>query len=369
MNHRPLIAIVGDAAKSKDPALAKRAAEDLGAELARKGCRILVFSSKPEFVEWEAVQGYLKSKVKKEPRSIEVRYPPELDGMFPGEEVDDPRFVRTQQGGDWEASIYPSFAELDGLILIGGGYTTKVAGLLALGSRTPLITLGGLGGAAQEVWTYLRGDRNSAATEDDLNLMATRNWSENSAARFIGALLGQRDRKLEVEKQAALGESERHRRRMLTILAMLGSGLFFLVLLALVESWTSDLSRLQRWLLLGTPAIAGASGAAIRVLWDNWQQQRVPLELRPITMTVALGFWASGVAGALFILPQIWVFGTFTAEQAGKLSGFAVPVGLLAGLTLDRVFPRLIKYEVPLNTAPLEKAGARNAANRSAAKA
>jgi hypothetical protein len=365
---RPLIAVVGDATKSRDPALARKAAGELGAELAKKACRILVFSSSQAFVEWEVVQGYLRSNSKKEARSIEVRYPPELDGRFPGEQPDDPLFVRTQQGGDWEASIYPSFANLDGLVLIGGGYTTKVAGLLALGSRTPLITLGGLGGAAHEVWTYLKGDRNSTATDDDLNLMATQIWHENSATRFVDALLSQRQRKLELEKQAALGESERHRRRVLTTLALVGTGLLGLVLVALVESLTSQLSRSSLWMLFGTPAVAGASGAAIRVLWDNWEQRAVPLELRPVTMTIALGFWAAGVAGTLFLLPQIWVLGTLDVTHVGKLSGFAVPIGLVAGLTLDKVFPRLIKYDVPLDPTSFERKNQERGGSRGAAK-
>ena len=40
---RPRIAIVGDANKSRSPELAKKAAEALGTELARRGCHILVF--------------------------------------------------------------------------------------------------------------------------------------------------------------------------------------------------------------------------------------------------------------------------------------------------------------------------------------
>jgi hypothetical protein len=352
---RPLIAVVGDAKKAKNPEIARRAAEDLGAELAKRGCRILVYSSSPQFVEWELVSGFLRAKVKKEPRSIEVRYPPDLDGRFPGEKPDDPLFVRSQQGGDWEASIYPSFASLDGLVLIGGGYTTKIAGLLALGSKTPLLTLGGMGGAAHGIWLQLRGDRNSIASDDDLNLMASQTWTEGSAERFVASLLEQRRRKLKLAREAAMSESERHRRLLLTILALLGCGLFGIVLFGLVESLASHVSRGYLWILFGTPAVAGASGAAVRVVWDNWQQRTVPLELRPITMTIVLGFWASGVAGALFVLPQIWALKAFDSDQAAKLCGFAVPIGLLAGLTLDRVFPKLIKYELPPETGQFEQ--------------
>jgi hypothetical protein len=354
---RPLIAVIGDAGKAKQPELAKKAAEDLGSELAKRGFRMLVYSNKADFIEWHAVQGYLRSNTKKESRSIEVRYPPNLDGRFPGEKEDDPVFVRTQLGDDWEASFYPSFADIDALILIGGGQTTRIAGLLALGSKTPVLALAGLGGAAYEIWSQLGANNNATVTRDDLNVMANQMWTEKSAERSVDALVAQLRRKEELAKQAILGASEKRRKRVLTLLAVLGSGLFVIVLLALVESLTSgSLSRSFLWMLFGTPAIAGASGAAIRVLWDNWEQRAVPLELRPVTMTIALGFWASGVAGALFLLPQIWVLGSsLNPMQGGKLAGFAVPIGLLAGLTLDKVFPKLIKYDVPvkpITTAP-----------------
>ena len=141
---RSLVAVIGNASKTTNPELAKRAGRELGAELAKRNFRILVFSASQEFIEWEAVQGYMGS-AKKIAGSVEVRYPPNLHSLFP-ERAGDPFFVRRQQSGDWEASIYPSFAEIDGLVLIGGAYTTKIAGLLAMGSKTPIITLAGLGG-------------------------------------------------------------------------------------------------------------------------------------------------------------------------------------------------------------------------------
>jgi hypothetical protein len=355
----PLIAVVGDANKCTQPELAKRACEELGGELAKQGCRLLVYSSSKEFVEWEFVRGYIQSRAKKEPKSIEVRYPPELEGRFDGEQEGDPLFVRSQQIGGWEASVFPSFASLDGLILVGGGYTTKISGLIALGSKTPVLTLSGFGGMAQEVWMHLRSDRHSMASDDDLNLMASKSWGENSAARHVASLLEQVRRKKEKEKETALGESEEHWRRALTILAWTGCGLFVLVLLAVVEltSKSPPVPRLSLWLLFGTPAIAGASGSTIRVLWDNWDQPAVPLTSRPISMIIALGFWASGVVGVLFSLPQIWISGGIDAAQLGKLSGFAVPIGLVAGLTLDKLFPKLIKLDVPVDGGVLGKKG------------
>ena len=73
-SERPLIAIIRDATKANSPELAKRAAEELGAELANRGCKILVFSSGPDFVEWEVVKGYLAGKAKQRQNSSNLRH-------------------------------------------------------------------------------------------------------------------------------------------------------------------------------------------------------------------------------------------------------------------------------------------------------
>ena len=54
----PLIAVVGSASDAKkdelkllNPEQARQAAMELGRELAKAGCRIVVYSSYPEFIE------------------------------------------------------------------------------------------------------------------------------------------------------------------------------------------------------------------------------------------------------------------------------------------------------------------------------
>jgi hypothetical protein len=98
----PLVAIVGDANKAAQPEMAKKAAADLGYELAKRGDRILVFSSDPDMIEYEAVKGYRENKFKKENGAIEVRYPPDLEGPFPGERPGDPLFIVNRLGRNGE---------------------------------------------------------------------------------------------------------------------------------------------------------------------------------------------------------------------------------------------------------------------------
>jgi hypothetical protein len=348
----PLVAILGDANKSLAAALAKKAAEDLGAELARRGCRILVFSNEPSFIESDVIRGYMSADVNKEPKAIQVRYPPQLYKQFPGETDHDELFDRQPQGSEWEVAVYPWLAAADGILLIGGGYTTKVAGLIAIGAKTPMIALAGLGGAAEKVHEQLRQDRRSIANEDELNLMAQQGWSSTSAARCVDALLNQQARKKMIESHAELLKSERKLKHGLTILAVAGSVLFIAVLLAIAEALRSaDTPRSFLWMLFGAPGIAGASGAAIRVVWEHYSQdENSAAKLRPVGLTITLGFWVSGVAGALFLLPQIVSLGQLKPVEAYRLLPFSSFVGLLAGLTLDKVFPRLIKIEVPLET-------------------
>jgi hypothetical protein len=351
----PRIAIVGDASKARSPDLARKAAEALGAELARRGCKILVFSSDPAFIEFDVVKGYRDHKSKKEPGAIQVRYPPELDGLFPNEKPGDPLFERKPMGKEWEASFYPALADVDGLILIGGGYTTKVTGLIALGARTPLLVLAGLGGATEEVLESLRADRRTTATDDELNLMAQRSWTGDSAAPCVESLLAQERRRAAQERQSQGQEVARERADKLAVLALVGSLLFVAVLFCIADVGSSEqLSRTFLLMLFGAPAVAGASGSAIRAVWDHWRQDANGVTLRPVIMTIALGFWASGVAGALFVLPQIVAVGNLQHDQASRLMPFATLIGLLAGLTLDKVFPRLIKTDVPLNVESLE---------------
>src|ERR1039457_4753716 len=115
----PLIAIVGDlnpnlefTPKMVDPAKAKRAAEQLGIELAKIGARLLVYGG--PFLEADVVRGFVKGKPAND-RSI-LKWYSKAPEPFP-EETSHPKLFerRIEKGVDWEVAFYRSVATADGL--------------------------------------------------------------------------------------------------------------------------------------------------------------------------------------------------------------------------------------------------------------
>ena len=58
--------------------------------------------------------------------------------------------------------------------------------------------------------------------------------------------------------------------------------------------------------------------------------------------------------GAAVLFMTTSQLGTLQITQASRLLPFAALIGLLAGLTLEKVFPKLMKVEVPVDTRALE---------------
>jgi hypothetical protein len=111
----------------KNPAKARKAAEELGTELAQRGARLLVDGG--PFLEADVVRGFVAGK------PPEDRHP----NLFER---------RSERGADWEIAFYRSIARADGVILFGGGNATKVSGQVAIGTRMPVLSLAEFGGAA-----------------------------------------------------------------------------------------------------------------------------------------------------------------------------------------------------------------------------
>ena len=157
---------------------------------------------------------------------------------------------------DWAIASFLSLAKADGMMILGGGQSTLIAGLVGVGYRVPTVSLAGFGGRAQEIWALLRSSDNKLATPEELSLMAQPGWNADSARRCVGTLLNQRKRK----QQGVDPTLAREHRRVIAIAALALS--FFVALLVAIAEYSrgENLSRMLSYVLFCAPALAGAGG-------------------------------------------------------------------------------------------------------------
>ena len=346
----PLIAIVGDINPSReltpkmvDPAKARNAAEQLGAELAKRGAKLLVYGG--PFLETDVVRGFVAGKPAND-RSILMWYSKDQEPpQFPEEKSNPNLFERrAQRGADWETAFYRSMARADGLILIGGANATNICGQVAIGTRMPILALAEFGGGAARVWQTLSAGED-LPNREEIDLMA-RPWDDTrSAADCVNALFAQKKR-----RRAAEGAP----RPVLSILAML----LFLISLAIVP-WVWGRGALEVWMLFATPVLAGGAGATIRPLVDRLRGAQSVSSA--VFATLAVGLVSSGMAGVLFITAQLTADPNLFANggvavYAQRSIPFALGVGFVAGLTADAVFGKLLGLEV-VRTSGIDAGG------------
>jgi hypothetical protein len=316
-----------------DPAKAKKAAEQLGAELAKRGAKLLVYGG--PFLETDVVRGFVAGKSAND-RSILMWYSKDQEpAPFP-EEKNNPKLFerRVQRGADWEIAFYRSMARADGLVLIGGANATNICGQVAIGTRMPILALAEFGGGAARVWQTLSAGED-LPNRAEIDLMA-RPWDdEGSAADCVNALFAQAKRRRAAEEAP---------RPVLSILAII----LFVVALAIVP-WVWGKGVFEVWMLFATPVLAGGAGATIRPLVDRLRgAQSVP---SAVFATLAVGLVAGGMAGVLFITAQLTADANLLANggvgaYAQRSIPFALGVGFVAGLTADAVFGKLLGLEV-----------------------
>jgi hypothetical protein len=316
----------------KDPSKAKKAAEELGTELAQRGARLLVYGG--PFLEADVVRGFVAGKPSQD-RSILMWYTKDQEPPPFSEESSNPNFFerRSERGADWEIAFYRSIARADGVILIGGGNATKISGQVAIGTRMPILALAEFGGAAADVWATLSAGED-LPNRDEINLMA-RPWVAGSATACVKALLAQHDRRRSVEGAPS---------PLLSILALF----LFLPALAIVP-WVWGHSVFEMWMLFAAPLLAGGAGAAIRPVVDRLRGGQGAAQA--VLATVVLGLMAGGVAGVLFVTAQLTADPQLAgvadlAPYARRSIPFAVGVGFIAGLTADAVFGKLLGLNV-----------------------
>ncbi|CAO5171688.1 conserved membrane hypothetical protein [Frankia sp. AiPs1] len=339
---RPLIAVIGSLVDGQafrpavtDVERGQRACADLGRELAMAGCDLLVYDSRPKFVEAHVVRGYVAAGPAPD-RSIHVRLPLHKPVEFPEMEQKPELFqIQPQDASSWDVPFLRSLTNADGLLLIGGGRSTVVAGMIALTLGKPMIVAAQFGGGASMVWREMHGD-SGEATEDELREMAAQ-WSDTSARRLVAGLSAQAERRA---ARAAAEQAAQRRTARRSSISLLVAALLLLAAIAVIPvAWAARPgSGGSLALLLAAPILAAMSGALIRNSYEQ-NSEWIKAGVR--------GLAAGAISFLLFVASQI--AGTpdlLDGSGARRLLFYVLPIGFVGGLTFDAVYARLRSADV-----------------------
>jgi hypothetical protein len=338
---RPAIAVVGSVQAHRKDELglndvdrAPTACEGLGRALAEDGWNLVVYSSDPKFIEADVVRGYVASgKAVKD--SINLRYPPGGHGRFPEMDTHDVFKEDLDTSDDWEVSFYLSLTQVDGVLLVGGGQSTLIAGVIAISLRKPVVALETFGGNARKVRKEL-GRYNSLASADHVSTMG-KSWSDSRASELVSTLREQRD--VLAAEEAAAGRSAARQRKDRTISSWVGVvTLLGAIAAMLVVFQTKPGSVASLAALFAGPLLAGVCGAIIQNLREGggrWAEKAF------------FGLGAGAIAALLFLVSQLATSpGALEKEGVDTLAAFVVAIGLAAGMTSERVFSSFRKQQV-----------------------
>ncbi|MEU0758082.1 hypothetical protein ABZ351_00190 [Streptomyces microflavus] len=341
---RPLIAVVGsvDASRTFAPPLraadqAPAACRELGRELARAGCDLAVFSSKPTYIEHEVVHGYAEGTDAQNPGRVAAYPPRHRDVAFAlpdGSSVTLDTFRDTS--GEWEVSYYRTLLSCDGVLLVGGGQSTRVAGIVTMAHGIPVLPVAAFGGGAGQVWVNLDKVRNHA-DDEDIALLG-RDWSTDAAPNLIACLLRQRTRRAETARVQERADRSLARRAGGGLTAAAVSVIGALAALVLAgEPGPADTRALAA--LTAGPLLASVAGAMTRNSFET-EAAWVRAGIR--------GLGAGLVTVLLYFASQLLaVPGLFDQLDVRRLLFFAIPLGFSAGFTFDLVYERLRAGAVP----------------------
>ncbi|MFF0313217.1 hypothetical protein ACFYPH_01010 [Micromonospora sp. NPDC005252] len=338
----PVVAIAGSAQAGRsyspairDPEGAAAAAAELGAALANQGCRIVVYSGDPEYLERDVVRGYIRSG-RAMPGSILVRGRYQQDVDFEEVQRHPELFtVVPESTDDWEVSFYRSLLTADALLLVGGERSTFIAGLIGLSRRIPVAAVAAFGGAAEKVWQRLSTER-GVATEEEVALLA-RPWQPGAAEPIVAALCAQVQRRTEQERASREAERAAGRRTVAGLVTAL-----VLLLLALATIPLAYAAPTGGWqnvaVLVAAPLFASVWGAIVRNAYDgsgNWLR------------AAALGSAAGVIAFLLFVAAQLSTNpGLLDGDAARQLVFFVLAIGFIGGFTSEVVYAKLRDQDV-----------------------
>ncbi|MGW4564392.1 hypothetical protein ACWEN3_18905 [Streptomyces sp. NPDC004561] len=300
-----------------------------------------MFSSKPTYIERDVVHGYAEACTSEAPGHV-AAYPPrhrDVDFALPEGSCVTVETVR-DTSGEWEVAYYRRLLTSDGVLLVGGGQSTRIAGIIAMSQRIPVIPVAAFGGGAGQVWVNLDKVRNDT-DDDDIALMGD-DWRTSSASRLVACLLTQRRRRQEAEARAEReGRSKVWRLNsglLVAVICLLGA------LGLLVGAGAPGPAGARRLaVFVAAPLLAAVGGALIRHTFEagaGWLQSAVR------------GLGAGVVSVLLYCASQLLALPDLLDHlDVRRLLFFTVPLGFSAGFTFDLVFERLRAGAVPVTPA------------------
>jgi hypothetical protein len=338
----PFVAVVGGFYQTDlaTAAAAKAAGREIGEALAKARFGLVVYRSDDKSLEPHVVSGY-SAALTDGAGAIRVRYAESQRGQVKfNEQTARPELFappRLFPGQDWEAPFYRSLAEeegVDGVLLVGGGTATLIAGQIALARRLPILAVDEFGGSAAKIWNQL------AQVSPEKHPA----WGTRPVGAFVEQL------KSECTEAAARRKEARRREQVFATITTqrqqtgYATGAFLLLLATLFFGmvYTPLVAAYPLIMFIGLIA-AGATGALVRlVLWG-------PRENDPQT-SLLLGSVAGFVVGLAYLIPQ-WVGAPgVLAPKADTVSATdkiqfasAILVAISAGVGFDTVFSRLQK--------------------------
>jgi hypothetical protein len=325
---------------------ASKAAQEIGAELAKAGLGIIVFDDSPAYVEREVVTGYVESG-KADKGSVRVRHTENKTSAFEFWSSD-PRYdgifnPKASAAETWHESFYGSLIrEAQAVMVMGGGETATITGIVAMASKRPVMAVATFGGAARIIWRLLH--RESYVSEEERTRMNQR-WQASSAAGLVRDLKNQLRRNGR-QPGARPWLSEDARNGLLGAAMAVGA----IVLCALANFSTIPWSFAAAF--FGTPLLAGGAGAAFRAAWDGRSGGPAPGSgIRAVT----LGSFAGLIAAFTFALSQLTtnlrgkdIATAAAAQDSGLplLTIFELVIALVGGFTAEMVVRKLKATDV-----------------------
>jgi hypothetical protein len=222
--HGPLVAIIGspwkrdpdgtrltDADAVKHESRVRAACEALGRELAKAGCRLIVYSAEEHSIEPDVVRGFVA--VDKTRHAIEFHHAKGMAGRFPAQDLPEaPINDRNDPSYDWVASFFGSLGAAEGVLLVGGRSTVQIAGHVAMTFEIPVAAAATFDGAAADIWRALEGS--VSLTTEEYDSMA-RDWGSNSARDIVKSLVRRHsDNEARRREEAARAEEFERLRRL-----------------------------------------------------------------------------------------------------------------------------------------------------------